>query len=177
MAVDYAAKHQEQGEKKWALRNAKLRFSRKLLYASGVAFCLSCKLKPPRTVEPRLFGSPVDESADPYIDSAMRFARTPCLEYLAEFIDEFVEDESKKRQIAGMIFNTYNEWLDILGDKTKREHLEGLSHSNAESDSTFQSVRLLSAEFAKGLELLFFGRHRESEVDSIAKLSLEYIGF
>ena len=56
IAVDYAAKHREQDGKKWAVRNAKLRFSRKLLFASGLAFCLSCQLDPPTTSHEGLFG-------------------------------------------------------------------------------------------------------------------------
>ena len=117
MAVDYAAKHQEQGREKWALRNAKLRFSRKLLYASGVAFCMSCELNPPKKIENGLFGPIEDASVTPFIDSAMQFAKTPALEYLAAFIEEFVKDASKKKQIAAMIFGTYSEWLELLGNK------------------------------------------------------------
>jgi hypothetical protein len=74
ICVDYAAKHREQDGKKWAMRNAKIRFSRKLLYAAGLAFCLSCELDPPTNVHKDLFGAHPDYSAQPFIESAIRFA-------------------------------------------------------------------------------------------------------
>lgn len=177
ICVDYAAKHQEQDGKKWAIRNAKLRFSRKLLYASGLAFCLSCQLAPPEKHHKDLFGTTLDESAGPFIEHAMAFASTPALEYLAAFISTFVTADEKRHLIATRVFGAYNEWLRLLGDKSKREELESLSHADAEKSKLFMAVREHGAEFAKGLELLFFNRNRDEEQDNISKLSLEYIGF
>ena len=65
----------------------------------------------------------------------------------------------------------------MLGDKSKREELESLSHAEAERSDLFKTVRDQGAIFAKGLELLYFNRSRDEEQDNIAKLSLEYIGF
>lgn len=177
ICVDYAAKHHEQDGNKWAIRNAKLRFSRKLLYASGLAFCFSCQLNPPQVFHTDLFGTRPDDSPDPYIERAMAFARTPALEYLAAFISDFVTDDQKRRKIAKRVFGAYNAWLELLADSSKRKELENLSHSKAEKSDLFKTVRENGAEFAKGLELLFFDRDRDAEPDSISKLSLEYIGF
>lgn len=177
ICVDYAAKHHEQDGNKWAIRNAKLRFSRKLLYASGLAFCLSCQINPPKVFHTDLFGKRPDESADPYIERAMAFARTPALEYLAAFMSNFVTDEQRRRKIAKRVFGAYNAWLELLGAPMKRKELESLTHADAEKSELFKTVREKGAEFAKGLELLFFNRDRDDEQDSISKLSLEYIGF
>src|SRR4029077_15479746 len=47
VCVDYATKFRERQGAEWALRNAKLRMSRKLIFASGLVMCFSCYLKPP----------------------------------------------------------------------------------------------------------------------------------
>ena len=46
MCVDFACKEWEQGGKKWALRNIKLRMSRKLIFVSGFLTMFSCYLNP-----------------------------------------------------------------------------------------------------------------------------------
>jgi hypothetical protein len=178
ICVDYAAKHWDQGDAKWALRNAKLRFSRKLLYASGMAFCFACQLDPPRPDSVQtLFGVEKDESPKPYIDLAVDFARTPPLEYLAAFVLAFVADEKRRNLISSKIFGSYNEWLGIIGDKTLRAQLSKLSHVEALNDPCFNGkIRELSKEFASGLKLLFFNRDEDAE-NQIADLSLEYVGF
>jgi hypothetical protein len=175
ICVDYAAKYREEDGKKWALRNAKIRFSRKLLYAAGLAFCLSCELNPPKKVHQDLFGVYSDQSVEPFIESALKFARTPPLEYLAAFVESFVEDQGKRQRIALNIFGAYNEWLLLLNDKAAREELAGLRHDEAGASRYFKRVRKHSAEFASGLRELFFNREKDS--DPIANLSLDYVGF
>ncbi len=46
IAVDFAQKQRDQSMEGWALRNAKLRMSRKLIFASGLLICLQCELDP-----------------------------------------------------------------------------------------------------------------------------------
>ena len=175
ITVDYAAKYHEQDGKKWAVRNAKLRFSRKLLFAAGLAFCFDCRLSPPESPQKGLFG--VTEGVQPYIDLAMTFAETPPLEYLARFVKKFVADPGKSKKICERIFGAYDTWLGLLGDDSSRRELEQLSHRDAGTNEVFQEVRVAGSQFASGLRLLFFNRDDEEEKDEIAKLSLDYIGF
>jgi hypothetical protein len=184
IGVDYAAKHLEQDGKKWAIRNAKLRFSRKLLYAAGLAFCFACHLDPPasrRSAQPDLFSflgldEPEPASTAPFIASAVAFAGTPPLEFLAAFVDAFVSDAEKRQTISRRLFGTYNAWLSLLGDGDRRKRLESLTHDQAAGDAVFQEVRTMGSEFSKGLQLLFFNRDCDPDCP-IANLSLEYVAF
>lgn len=175
IGVDYASKYRDQAGQNWALRNAKLRLSRKLLFASGLAFCFRCQLQPPEQWGETLFGRQFDRSADPFIDAATAFAMTPPLEVLAQFIDNLITDPERRRVIAGSIFGAYNDWLLFLDDPEKRKHLEELGHDAAKTDPGFGEVREIGKEFASGLKTLFFGK--EHDHDPIANLSLEYVGF
>lgn len=174
ICVDYAAKHWEQQGQKWAIRNAKLRFSRKLLYAAGLAFCLSCHLQSPRSANYDLFGQD-SEGVQPFINAALKFAETPPLEYLAAFLETFVEEVGRRQRIAEKIFGAYDEWLTLLNDDSTRSKLEQLSHEEAAGDDAFGKIRRAGSQFASGLRELFFNRDGDS--DPIAKLSLDYVGF
>lgn len=177
ICVDYAAKHWDQGDAKWALRNAKLRFSRKLLYAAGIAFCFACQLTPPQKTEVTLFGEEEDVSPKPYVDLAVDFAKTTPLDYLAAFVRAYVTEDEKRQLIARKLFGSYDEWLRVLGDPDIRKELTGLSHEDAPGNPVFnEKIRDLSKEFASGLKLLFFGRDAEPN-NQIVDLSLEYVGF
>ena len=58
VAVDYAAKKWEQADKKWALRNAKLRFTRKMTFVKGLLLCFDCELFPGHEPSSRQPGAP-----------------------------------------------------------------------------------------------------------------------
>lgn len=175
ICVDYAAKCRVQDGKKWALRNAKIRFSRKLLFAAGLAFCLSCQLDPPEDDQADLFGIHSTHGAQPYIDSALKFANTPPLEYLAAFVMAYVKDAARRKRIARKIFGSYNEWLLLLNNNAARTSLESLRHDEAKGNPYFEQVRKNGRQFASGLRELFFNRDRDT--DPIANLSLDYVGF
>lgn len=173
VCVDYAAKHQDQDGAKWALRNAKLRLSRKLLYAKGLAFCFQCHLAHEENDEEVNNGGQL-RPVEPFIADAMRFADTPPLEFLAAFIDAFLTNENR-RSACESIFGAYDLWLELMGDQEQRIRLKDLSLADATGDAVFQRVRQISKMFANGLKLLFFGR--DSDKEEISDLSLEYVGF
>lgn len=176
IGVDYAAKVREQDGQKWAIRNAKLRLSRKLLFAAGLAFCYSCQLSPPsQTVSTDLFGSTVlPLNSQQFVQNGIKFTRTTSLEYLAGFVDAFAED-AQKPDIVKLLFGAYNDWLSLMSDASRRDELTTLQHDQAAENEVFQQVKEIGNRFAKGLRILFFGRSEDT--NPIANLSLDYVGF
>jgi len=156
IAVDYAAKKWYQADQKWALRNAKLRISRKLTFVKGLLLCLDCELF---------------AGADPWGDSAhenganssisshellvggcLKLVQLTPLEGLARVcLNLDCKSEAKE------LFEAYDEYLALIGDAKKRDHLVSrVAFEAALNDPIFKEVREISHRFANALELLFF---------------------
>jgi len=151
MAVDYATKKWQQREEKWALRNIKLRMSRKLLFVKGLLMCFDCELSPPADELP--------EGADPQLVLANRCfelsSMTP-LDLLCQVLSERADN-----QTAVEILTPYDEFLGCLHDKEKRGHLKELSFDDAREDDVFNELRTISHRCQEGLERLFFDQDEE----------------
>src|SRR3984885_8788938 len=146
-AVDYANKKWNRSNDKWALRNLKLRMSRKLLFAKGLLICLLCS--------ERLAGAPT--SSDPelvqveLLDRCFALCRKTALELLAETLLKFAE-----RETAVLIFDAYDAFLGTLNEPEKRRRLETLAFEQS-GDALFMEQREKTRSFRGGLEKLFFG--------------------
>lgn len=150
MAVDYAAKHWEQPEEKWALRNAKLRFSRKLLFAAGLLICFSFELEPPPDRESILLHEDsMTASLAGYFLEQTRL--TPI-----DLLSKVLLRQAKEDVVLGIV-SSYDSFLALLDDDGKREHLKKLQFEAASNDPLFTEVRALSRKFQQGLTRLFFG--------------------
>lgn len=149
MAVDYAAKRWEQADKKWALRNAKLRMSRKLLFVAGLLMCFGFELDSPPARDEVLadVGSLAPRLADFFL---MQTRRTP-IESLSHVLLQVGRPET-----VSDILDAYDSFLAILDDGDRRAHLEALSFEDAGSSPVFREVRDLSQRFQRGLTNLFF---------------------
>jgi hypothetical protein len=149
MAVDYAAKRWEQSDRKWALRNAKLRMSRKLLFAAGLLMCFNFELSPPPdrdeiladpdTLPPKL--------AEFFLDQT----RLTPLELVAQALLQ-----TGKGEVVSDVMDSYDLFLELLDDNEAREHLETLRFEEAGRDPLFQKITDLSETFQRGLTALFF---------------------
>jgi hypothetical protein len=163
MAVDFAAKTHERGPRSWALRNAKLRFSRKLLFVAGLLLCFETTLFPESDLlstgeSPLMF----DEARPEYSSTEhclYASALTP-LELLARAC-LLLEIEPA---VCEQIFSAYNGFLAILSDTDERSHLAALDFEGATKSELFQRVRKLGHEFQAGLDKIFFGPGRMSEL-------------
>ncbi|HVG07328.1 MAG TPA: nucleotidyltransferase domain-containing protein [Thermoanaerobaculia bacterium] len=148
MAVDYAAKRWEQSDKKWALRNSKLRMSRKLLFAAGLLMCFNFDLRPPDNLE-ELLADPdaIPPALASFFLEQMRF--TP-IDIVSNAL--LISEE----QTVSKVMDAYDRFLEILDDNASRKQLEDVKFDQAADSVLFQEIRHLSHQFQEGLTELFF---------------------
>jgi predicted nucleotidyltransferase len=161
MAVDFASKQRDRAGQGWGLRNAKLRMSRKLIFASGLLVCFGCTFDP--DLQKRLSSEKRDVKLDllNYVRDQIKL--TP-LEILANAIKQY--DASKS--IGDELLGAYAEFLTILDDEKSRDDLENLRASDSRTDTTFKRIRKVSQAFEKALDVLFF------ENPNLAPLTRKY---
>ena len=136
VAVDYEFKISGNGTPKpLAIRNVKLVFSRKLLYASGL-FSIAMT---------------ADRARDEKIEILEDLFNRPVMERMKAICGE---------ARMGPAVGSYNRFLDILGDRAKRKHLETLDRSKRD-DERFREIKNEGHHFTRELLKLF-----ESTFDS-----------
>jgi predicted nucleotidyltransferase len=146
MAVDFAGKQRERAWEGWALRNIKLRMSRKLIFATGLLICLSCSTELiPLSNESEL-------SPDILIQHTSGFVDRAPLEILAWALLQY----SIPKETIFSLLDSYDSFLGCLNDVKCREHLEKLSYEDSFDDKVFQQMRNIGQQFQKGLDRLFF---------------------
>lgn len=137
VAVDFEAKARSGDDGKWALRHAKLRTSRTMLFAGGLLPLLECHHvtadDAPALLLAQLLQPPTDRIASAF------------LQYDA--VDAGVRT-----------LGAYDRFLALLDDPARRAALEGLTRERAREDETFQECRRLGREIQQGLSALLFER-------------------
>jgi len=161
MAVDFAYKLRKRAGKGWAIRNIKLRMSRKLIYISGLLACYRCHLDYSQQDRKLIFADP-DRHKEVVEHMEAVFRETP-LDIVAGVLLRYAHLE----EAAKKIFDSYNGFLGILADDQSRGHLENLTEDHADKDEIYQRARQLSHVFRDGLLAFFFDP--ESELDSLTK--------
>jgi hypothetical protein len=136
MEVDFAYKARTRDRKGFAIRNLKLRMSRKLIYVSGLLNCFTCYVDMNSGERENLFSnSDADRRFLDYF--RRRLARTP-LETLAGVFLRRPE----LRDVAVTIFSAYDEFLGALSDDAVRLHLEELLPEQGGADETYRMYGL-----------------------------------
>jgi hypothetical protein len=129
MAVDFAYKLRARSGKGWAIRNTKLRMSRKLIYVSGLLACFRCHLDYSEEQRKLLFADP--NRRQEVIDHLERIFQSTPLEIIAAVLYRF----SHLDETAHKILSSYDEFVGMLADENIRSRLEGLAEANADSDT------------------------------------------
>lgn len=154
MCVDFAYKQKDQEGDKWALRNIKLRISRKMLYVKGLLMCFSH------------YGSRQDKAS--LCSSLKQMVDLSPFELLISMQEKFKLD---KAVIAGLI-KSYNAFLEKLNDPNIRKELEGLNMEIVYENSSFINLRNTADEVQEGLDKLFINSGGE-----LSMLTLKYCIF
>lgn len=143
MAVDYANKYRVRSSEKWALRNIKLRMSRKLLFVSGFFMCISWALQNPDPADGPLITQRL-------VAHLRDWTQRPPLESLATIV------ETHGSSLADDIFNAYDSFLSLLNNKEHRVLLEQLSPDEAYKNPVFLAARKEAYRFDTALTKLMF---------------------
>jgi hypothetical protein len=154
VTVDFVEKQRGQAGQGWGLRNAKLRMSRKLIFATGMLTCFSCEMLSSLQARKEL----VERNSTIAMEEHLRtFVKKTPLEILATFLVE-LKINSKT---AVKLFSAYNSFLKLLNDSSKRDHLKNLRPDDIPGDRVFREVRRYSHDFQNGLTALFFYDHKK----------------
>lgn len=134
ICVDFAGKEHKDGEK-WGLRNAKLRTSRKLLFAAGLLPVLRCAALEKEDMFPflrdQLSMPPTDRIADAYLAYRM--------------VDP-----------GARTLKAYDEFIGLIDREDFRTALARLRREDRDSSEEFQKVRKIGGELQDRLLALLF---------------------
>jgi hypothetical protein len=137
IGVDFVAKDRERGGRGWGLRNAKLRTSRKLLFASGLLPVLRCH-------ELAVQGIPGFLAAQFELPPTDRVA------------DAFLRYDAAAEGAATLA--AYDAFIALIDDAEVRAELGAIdSRAAADASPRFREIAALGAEIERGLLALLFG--------------------
>lgn len=150
ICVDFAGKERE-GRDKWGLRNAKLRASRKVLFAGGLIPVLEC----------------FRFDREPMRDFIEEQFRMPPTDRIAQaFLENGATDE------GGRVLGAYDEFTGRMNDREFRQELQSVSRETADDSAAFSDVRRIGKELQAGLLALLYEPSRE-----LSKVTRDYMIF
>jgi hypothetical protein len=135
VCVDFAGKEMTRDGEGWGLRNAKLRMSRKLLFASGLLPVLLCARLP--RAEMRSF--------------LARQLSTPATDRVA-----FAFLAADAADIGARALGAYDRFIALLGQPDARAQLKALRHEQWETSPLFAEIRTLGRSLHEALVALLF---------------------
>lgn len=147
LTVDFAQKRRLRDRKGWALRTAKLRMSRKLIYVAGLLTCYSCETE----LTPEHGESSRARIARVVAHLAALVRKSP-LDIAAGTVLRYPSLHDAGRDF----FGAYNAFIGILHDAEKRAGLEALRPEDASADPLYHEVQQIGTRFQGALFKIFF---------------------
>jgi hypothetical protein len=170
MAVDFAYKQRSRENEGFAIRNLKLRMSRKLLYLAGMVACFECETHFATLEERTSFYAA--HKIQPVVDLLTSVLAKPPLEIIASALVRSVELDERSK----MLFDAYDEFLGMLADenlvcngKSIRDHLNTLPSELLGSDEVAERGREISHRFRDAIEGIFLTKE-----NVLGKMTIEY---
>ncbi|WP_417392526.1 nucleotidyltransferase domain-containing protein [Gimesia sp.] len=143
MCVDFAYKDWEQAGKKWALRNIKLRTSRKLLFVAGMLTVFSC------------FKNESLKRDGDYIlklqDHLLNFVHSTPLNIIVWTLQRI-----KREKDCVKLLDIYEQFLACMNKEPLRQHLESLNQEDVYVDKDFLECREISHQLQVVLQDICF---------------------
>lgn len=149
MCVDFAGKERK-GPEKWGIRNAKLRTSRKVLFAGGLLPVFECS-------------NLAREEMPEFLRGQLRMPPTDRLAHA--FLTYNAADP------GGRALGAYDDFLGHLDNDAFRDELESVTRDTSKESPAFQEAARLGKELERGLLALLF------ETESLPKLARDYLVF
>ncbi len=164
VAVDFVYKQRTGDDRKWALRNAKLRMSRKLIFAAGLMRVFFCHLD--LAAEQARSTLKARQDVTLLTDYLFEQLAISPLDILAKACNDFSIDS----HVARKVFDNYDLFLGILNDTKKRHELENAErHDDLRKSAAWLEIRNISTPFHEGLVELFLKSH-----DELTDLTIKY---
>jgi hypothetical protein len=134
ICVDFVGKHRKAGDR-WGTRNAKLRASRKVLFAGGLLPILQC------------FQFDRGDMREFLVDQLT----APATDRLAyAFLEWGVSDPGAR------FFAAYDRWVGLLNDEGVRRDLNAVTPDNADESAAFREIQGIGRDLERGLLTLLF---------------------
>ena len=174
MLVDFAYKQRSRAGRGWALRNIKLRMSRKLIFLSGLLGCFSPVLDLGADEVAAIFGGAAARSEE----GAMRLTRHllaviehPPLEVVAHAILTHGGAAVLAPQdgAARRLFDAYDAFLALISDDASRAELADLGYDGIEDSPAFGRGRAIAGAFQRAVAEIFL--HGDG---TLARLTIEH---
>jgi hypothetical protein len=165
VTVDFVYKQRANNDEKWALLNAKLRMSRKLIFAAGLLHCFFCHLDPAADQAKQALKAPGKDASALTEYMERQLFLTPL-----ELVAQTCLQRGIQSQTVRSIFDNYDRFLSILDDPNKRSQLEAVkSHEDLRSSTVWNEIREVSRPFHDGLVALFL-----RDDDELKNLTMKY---
>lgn len=164
MLVDFAYKQRSRAGRGWALRNIKLRMSRKLIFLSGLLTCFSPVLDlDDEQVDAMFGGAPGggDGGVQLLTRHLLDVIERPPLETVARALlrrsqrgrenDGGWEHDDDAREL----FAAYDDFLDLITDEDSREELSSLGYDDLADSPAFTRGRHIASRFQGAVAAIF----------------------